>query len=307
MSQSDLKASAGLDLNTLLKLIPDFDTLQSAQVYRFIRSCDSAFQLASTSQQIVLLTYALNKITGPGSSDIHSKQFFKWTDLKSFLILKYSQTKTLTHLNLELQSLFQKPRESITEYFHRVDLCRSKIIEKLTAEITDSTLEGRIATTEETAHSVFVNGLSSDIGVMLRVREFKTLSEAGNFAIQEEKVRNMNSSRQMLFNNVTPTGFIKRAPQNPRISPRENVPSENATKPNVKHCNYCKKPGHVITECRKRAYNNNLRQSHPPPVAKVNNLNLEAAEVMGMSSETALAHVSNAQTFATKSDVTPSI
>ncbi|CAH2243222.1 jg18709 [Pararge aegeria aegeria] len=45
-----------------------------------------------------------------------------------------------------------------------IDWCRSKIIEKFNAEIKDGTLLGRMATTEETALSFFVNGLNNEIG-----------------------------------------------------------------------------------------------------------------------------------------------
>lgn len=292
MPDTKVSPNSEMDLGTLLKLIPDFDTSQNSQVYRFIRSCDSAFNLASVHQQTVLLTYALNKLTGPGSSDVHSKHFFKWCDLKQFLIQIFSQTKTLAHLNLELQSYFQKPQESITEFFLRVDLCRSKIIEKLTAEIIDSTLEGRKATTEETALNVFVNGLSSDIGMMLRVRSFESLLDAGNFAIQEEKIRNMNKARQVLYN--IPSSQIKNQSVQPKAIPQfRNSP---------KQCNYCKKMGHLISECRKREYNNSFKNQIPQnqraavPSAKINNLNSEAAEVLGMPSGTASAHSYNVQT-----------
>lgn len=294
-----------VDLTTLLKLIPEFDTIKSSDVYRFVRSCDAAFKLASTEQETILLTYALNKITGPGSSDIHAKSFLTWFDLRGFIIQKYSQTKTLGHLQLELQSLFQKPSESITEYFHRVDLCRSKLIEKLTAEINDETLQGRVATTEETALNVFVNGLSSDIGIMLRVRSISNLTDAGNFAIQEEKIRNMNNVRHALYKHSAST----RSYSNPQAPNRinDNVPSPPRTFQNGKTCNYCKKPGHLISECRKRAYNNGNRpilvpaqqQQRAAPVqapVKVSNLNCQAAETMGTTSGTATSHCSSAQT-----------
>lgn len=119
---------------------------------------------------------ALNKLTGPGSSDVH---------LKQFLIQKFSQTKTLAHLNLELQSYFQKHQKGIVEFFLRVDLCRSKILENLTAEFTDSTYEGRKATTEKTALNVF--GLNSNKEMTLGVHSFTNVLDARNFAIQKKK------------------------------------------------------------------------------------------------------------------------
>lgn len=313
MSLADLKpVAAEISLDTLLKLIPDFDTAQPAQVYRYIRSCDSAFQLAAIHQRSILLTFALNKIIGSGASDVHSRQFPLWEHLKVYLIQKFSQTKTLAHLQLELQSMFQKPSESITEYYLRVDLCRSKILEKLATEVSDITLPGRKITTEETALNVFINGISSDIGTMLRVHSFEHLSNAANFAIQEEKIRNMNSARQRLYKQtVTPPTTIEARKQF-RFGNQSHRPQQSASQPQrfSKYCNYCKNPGHVIAECRKRAYNNQLRdanafQNQRTPLqsraiqqtpAHINHLNSQATEEVSKSSEVASAHCSTVPT-----------
>lgn len=316
----DTKPTNELDLNTLLKLIPDFNTAESSQVYRFIRSCDSAFLLASITQQQLLLVYALNRITGPGSSDVHARQYLSWESLKAFLIQKFSQTKTLAHLNLELQSLFQKPSESVTEYFLRVDLCRNKIIEKLTTEISGTTLEGRKITTEETALNVFINGLASDIGTMLRTKEFSKLDDAGRFAIQEDKIRKMNLARNSLYRHPIPAPrsqhtLLHRTPNFNRNHPNTHEASgsrpmqvqsqQRFNVPPTKVCNYCKKPGHLIADCRKRAYNNSVRQQNPTstatytqqqPNAKVNHLNSPPVmEVGSRMATTASAHYSNSE------------
>lgn len=317
MSQKDVKPVTipEIALDILLKLIPDLDTAQPAQVYRFIRSCDSAFEMASTDQKPVLLTFTLNKIIGPGASDVHSKQFSLWKDLKGYIIQKFSQTKTLAHLHLELQSMFQKQSESITDYYLRVDLCRSKILEKLATETKDQTLEGRKATTEETALNVFINGINTDIGMMLRVQSFRYLSDAGTFAIQEEKIRNMNSARQRLYKNTMVSPTTQTRKPFPIINQAQGPNSSaSQTQRHPKFCNYCKNPGHEISECRKRAYNNRLRNTnnttnqnqrptfvqprvtHPSP-ARMNNLNSQATEDLSISSEIALRHCSAAPTM----------
>lgn len=287
-----MSAPPEVNFNIVLQLIPDFDTTHDSQVYRFIRSCDSAFRLANSSQQEILLVYALNKISGTGSSDTHAKQYANWGELRSFLIQKYSRSKTLAHLNLELQSMFQKPTESVNEYLLKVDLCRSKIVEKLIAEIPDNTITGRMATAEETALNVFVNGLKSDIGIMLRTKEFSKLSDAGRFAVQEDQIRNMNIARQNLYRSEA----TKPPPLNYKHtfqSPVVQRPPSNSTK----ICNYCKNPGHVISECRKRAYNNGIKnltipqtsftRNHQTPSrpTQVNNLNSFATGEMSSSSE----------------------
>lgn len=297
-----------LNLNTITNLIPEFDTNRVSEVYRFVRSCDVAFTLAPISQHMFLLIYTLNRIVGPGASDVHSKQFSLWSQLKTFLIEKFSNVKTLSHLNLELQAMFQKPNESITDYYHRVDLSRSKIIEKITTEINNETLPGRKACTEEMALNVFINGLSSDIGTMLRTKEFTSLPDAARFAMQEEKIRRMNEARQFLhkINLSKPRPDIKTI-QRPSTSfnnvskypPYQNkqqlvIPLSQSSE---KLCNYCKKSGHIISECRKRAYNNSMRNpKDPPPLnQKINHLNSQAAVEPGTSTETAINHQNRPQ------------
>lgn len=293
-SQAD-SCSTNVSIETILRLVPDFNTDEVGHIYRFIRSCDAAFRLANARQVDILLVYTLNRISGTGAPDVHSRNYDSWDTLKRYLISRFSNVKTISHLMLELQSSFQKHNESITEYFHRIDLCRSKIIEKLNAEISDSSLHGRKKCTEETALSVFINGLSSDMGTMLRTREFSSLNEVGQFAIQEDKIRKMNIARQNLFRahyshklpirtSHTPAPrpvILNRNIPNPgqmsRPTPHAYTGSPNRTisssyDPN-KVCNYCKKTGHIISECRKRAYNNSLNLQRPNlPINHLNSM-----------------------------------
>lgn len=312
MSQQSVDSSNNsLNIGTLLQLIPEFNTDQPGNIYRFIRSCDAAFKLANPDQENILFVYALNKISGIGAPDVHSRRHDNWDTLKGFLINRFSNVKTISHLMLELQSSFQKPNESITEYFHRIDLSRSKIIEKLNAEISDDSLSGRKKCAEETALSVFINGLSSDMGSMLRTRDFKSLNEVGRFAMQEDKIRKMNIARQSLFKN-----YPQRLPPRPAYTPVVRTTSRNITNPNQslspitrsftrpvsgfisstydpnKTCNYCKKVGHVISECRKRIYNNSINQQKPTTSTNVpiNNLNSIAVNDEGNSLTDIVAH-----------------
>lgn len=313
MATSSTATLSPLSIETLIKLIPEFDTAQNLQVYRFIRSCNAAFQLASETDKTILLIYTLNKIVGPFAADVHAKQFTTWNVLQSYLIEKFSNVKTIAHLSLELQSMFQKPSESVTDYYHRVDLLRSKIIEKLQTEVNDESLVGRKLGIEETALNVFVNGLDSDLGAMLRTKEFKHLSNAGRFAIQEDKIRAMNTARQQLFKaslqlHNKPTN--PRPPPPPRpLAPKPYQPNQTASQPpqprfqEQKFCNYCKNIGHIISECRKRAFNNNkFRQNNqaPKPLT-VNHLNSHAATEPGNSMETALALYPSTQSNQTQS------
>lgn len=77
-------SNMSLAINTLIKLIPTFDTSKTQEVYRFVRSCDSVFQLAiDVEKQQILLIYAFHNITGVGALDIHCRRYAFWDDLKS--------------------------------------------------------------------------------------------------------------------------------------------------------------------------------------------------------------------------------
>ena len=298
------------DIPTLSNLLPEFNTTYPEQIYRFVRSCDSAFSLASPEQIPILLVYALNKIIGSGASEVHSRRFTNWQQLKKYLIQRFSTIKTIAHLNLELQSMFQKHNESITQYYDRVDLCRSKIIEKLTTEITDDSVEGRKIATDELALNVFVNGLNSEIGMMLRTNRFDNLPDAGRFAIQEDKIRAMNNARQALykFNNYRTQNAPSNPPRGFVATPRSHFRQSNvppalprSTNDSNKICNYCKRQGHVIAECRRRAYNNSLRNQTIRNTTnnnnnnQINHLNSHTAVEPGSSTETDSAHSSMIQ------------
>lgn len=294
--KTDCETTERVDTKTLTGLIPEFNTDNPSEVYKFLRSCDSTFSLAQSNQIKILITYALNKIIGVGAPDIHARQYPDWSSLRSFIIEKFADTKTLPHLQLTLQSLFQKSNESVTDYFHRVDLCRSKIIEKLHAECPDDLLLGYKASTEATALSVFVNGLNNDIGVLLRVGRFTSLSKAARFAIEEDKIRKMNLDRQKLYGQDTSkTRFLpQRSTSKPTYTqnPRQHIPNTNVTKTytspsHTKMCNYCKNPGHLIAECRKRAYNNSLRQQQSSTIPKqaVQHLNSQMSVEEGVSTD----------------------
>jgi hypothetical protein len=94
--------------------------------------------------------------------------------------------------------------------------------------------------------NVFMNGLSSDIGTMLRTKELNNLTKPGTFAMQEEKIGQVSNARHSLYKN-TATKFSPLTPTRRPVVTNTNtlVPSQQP-----KTCNYCNKLWHVISECR---------------------------------------------------------
>lgn len=70
-----------------------------------------------------------------------------------------------------------------------------------------------------------------------------------NFKV-EQNVRHINRSNSNYSSKLNPVN--KSNPQNQNFSQNSDY--------NSKTCNYCKKKGHIISECRKREYNNNKKR-----------------------------------------------
>ncbi|RZC38995.1 hypothetical protein BDFB_004376, partial [Asbolus verrucosus] len=131
----------------------------------------------------------------------------------------------------------------------------------------------------------FIFHSSTDISRFLRRKDPKSVSEALNCALEEEKALQISNSRYNHYNNNKKPHFQKYCSYGHSINEcfhkNKNSPSEfsyqvnrqvNFNKPsgsksnhqkirsqNPKFCRYYKKQGHEINECRKRIYNNNRK------------------------------------------------
>ena len=125
----------------------------------------------------------------------------------------------------------------------------------------------------------FIHHTHPQISQMLRYREFKNINSAFTAAIAEEKALRLtyketfNQCRICSRTNHT-TNNCYRNKSNPSIGSHNNsrpvnfsqIPaistnSQSQAQP-IKQCRYCKNLGHTIEECRKRQYNNAIRQNH---------------------------------------------
>ncbi|CAG4970902.1 unnamed protein product [Colias eurytheme] len=125
---------------------------------------------------------------------------------------------------------------------------------------------------EDLALHHFLMGLHPRISNIVRCRSPKNLNEAVNLAISEERIQ------QTLYKR--PQGDQKPNNHNNDNRPRSIKP-QNGPYPNQFRgarfsgppqnsqpiCRYCKLPGHDISQCKRREFNNNRfrAQHHPTP------------------------------------------
>ncbi|CAH4034444.1 unnamed protein product [Pieris brassicae] len=120
---------------------------------------------------------------------------------------------------------------------------------------------GRTAAMEELALHHFQMGLSPRISNIVRCKSPKSLNEAINIAISEEKIQ------QFLFKtNSHKEKFAK-------VSIHKSDPPPTSSNPkSIPFCRYCKNSGHTLENCRKREYNNKFKSQNPRTPQRVHNL-----------------------------------
>lgn len=269
-------AMAELDINILFKFIKSYngdrETLNS-----FIVNCNNAYEYASENQKPILFKYILSQLSGKAEVACSIKEFGSWEQLKEFLKTQFSQRKHYSHLLTELQESRQGAQETVSQYALRVETNLSQLLTEISLSTTKAKeLPGRTAAMEDLALHHFLMGLYPRISNIVRCKSPKNLNEAMNLAISEERIQqtlykrpqndqrpnnsgsNDNSARfrpSKSFNNLASNlSRGHKTPWQPQASQNQ-------------FCRYCKIPGHDISQCKKREYNNNRFkiQQHPSP------------------------------------------
>lgn len=257
-------AMADLDLSVLFKFVKPYDgnreTLNS-----FIVNCDNAFELASDYQKPILFKYILSQLNGKAEIACSIKEFISWDQLKDFLKTQFSERKHLSHLLTDLQESKQGPQDTVSQYALRVETYLSQLLTEISLSNTKvKELPGRTAAMEDLALHHFTMGLHPRISNIVRCRSPRTLNEAINYAISEERIQ------QTLYRRPQPeskpgNGNSNKFKSNPpRINQTmhsfsQRSPNFASQWPSSTFCRYCKAQGHTIENCIKRRYNNNNR------------------------------------------------
>lgn len=266
--KNNVTSKPEVDLSTLLKFIKPYDGSRET-LNSFLVNCSNAYDLASDSQKDILFKYILCQLQDKAQTACSVKEFTNWVQLKEFLKTQFSERKHYAHLLTDLQECKQQPNETVSQYALKIESCLSQLLTEISISHGHKSREmvGRTAAMEELALHHFQMGLISRISNIVRCKSPKSLNEAVNVAISEEKIQ------QFLFKQ-SPSGLRQIKPNLPRPNPQQTYqrPSfnPNQTKPNsfpnrpINNtnsssliCRYCKAPGHTLEQCRKREYNNN--------------------------------------------------
>lgn len=260
-----------LDLSILLKFIKPYDGSKET-LNSFLINCNNAYELANKIQKPIVFKYILCQLQGRAEIACSIKEFNNWEQLKTFLKTQFSERKHYSYLLTELQESKQQTNENISQYALKIETLLSQLLTEISLNTTkNKEIHGRVAMMEELALHHFLMGLHPRISNIIRCKSPRTLNEAINFAISEEKIQQTLYRRNAPIEHVRPRRIISNNPNmsrenrnqynNPQ-TPRYNPQNTNSNLV----CRYCKNPGHTIENCRKREYNNKFKnQSIPGP------------------------------------------
>lgn len=271
MSKSDVKRDVRevqeddeIPFSVILKFIKPFNG-DREKLTAFLRNCDSAISLSSPEQESVVFRYILSQLEGKAETACSIKDFETWPSLKEFLKTQFGERKHYAHLLTDLQECRQGSQETVSQFSLRVETCLQKLLTEVTVSNSKkSELVGRLAAMEDLALHTFTLGLNPRIANIVRCRDYKTLNDAINAAISEEKIQQFTYR-----NNTTKPKYVESFPRrmepNTRYQPRNFNNQPSTSYRNSPFCRYCKKIGHVIENCRLREQNNKRYSNGPQP------------------------------------------
>lgn len=240
------------NLNYLRKIsdfIPNYSGSQSG-LYDFLKACEWVYDQIDENVLDAYLLLVKTKLKGEAEAFISSRNIADWETLKDLLTGHFCDARDIEGLGRELTVSVQSANESPRQFLTRIQALLTKIRSSinLNPENTEADKVTLIKSYETTALKTVLAGLRNPLGTTIRSQRPADLNEVSSFLIDEENIlylqtRNNNIDRKI-------RGAI----------PRDlyNLPPRNTE---VKSCNYCKKPGHLISECRKRQYINNHNQN----------------------------------------------
>lgn len=252
------------NLNYLRKISDFIPTYSGSQagLYDFIQACEWVFEQIDEGVLDAFLLLIKTKLKGEAEAFISSRNISEWETLKDLLTGHFSDARDIEGLGRELtvstQSLNESPRQFLTRIQALLTKIRSSI--NLNPDNTAADRATLIKSYEATALKTVLAGLRNPLGTTIRSQRPANLNDVASFLIDEENIlylqtRNNNIDRKT-------RGAI----------PRDlyNLPQRNSDN-SRKTCNYCKKVGHIISECRRREFNNSNASNNFPRFAQTNN------------------------------------
>lgn len=228
-------------LSELCNIIPEYDG-DSILLNAFINSCNAAISLASETQIVLLTIHIKNKLKGRASQLINSRDLKTWPVIRNLLSCHFGESRDINSLIFDFQQLKQGHNENPQNFVHRVNAHHAKLYSSINSQIdlSDDQRHAQLKLIDGIALKTLIIGIDNKIGQVLRAAQPTNLTEAASIVRTEHQLSYLENKRSYAHS------------------------SSNNMQPNrIKKCNFCKRVGHLISECRQRNSSYNNQQSFP--------------------------------------------
>ncbi|XP_077264813.1 uncharacterized protein LOC143898889 [Temnothorax americanus] len=274
-----------ITLKEARSMIPEFDGTSRQKLQEFINACTYAVHnIQPTDEESLVQAILYTKLKGKAMQDFETRDIQTFAQLKQQLEACYQAKQSTTHLQIEFNTLKQKPNESAHAFGQRVDLLAMKLYDAMIEGEDHSSMFKRAIqqTIQKQALINFQIGLRDELKILVRSQRYATLQEAITGASAEEKLIGPTATKTGASLYKNKPGYT-RQPQNQSVQcfkcgktghygrecrsqgnalPKPSKPAQvNALQ---KYCNYCKKSGHNRDECwtlKGRSYTPNTNKS----------------------------------------------
>jgi len=170
-------------------MVPEFDGTSRHKLHEFINASTYAMNnIDPANEESLVQAILYTKLKGKALQDFETRDIQTFEELKQQLEACYQTKQSVTHLQIELNFLKQKPNETAHAFGQRVDLLAMKLyasmIEKEHTTVFKTAIQQTI---KEQALINFQIGLREELQILVHAQQYSTLQEAVTGASAEEK------------------------------------------------------------------------------------------------------------------------
>ncbi|XP_063911941.1 uncharacterized protein LOC135128792 [Zophobas morio] len=225
-------SDAELSFADALRLVPEYDG-QPSHLYSFLNKCEFALNRVKPTVKSIFLEGVITKLIGRALDVVKYREINKWEELKFMLEESFGVKKTISFLQLQLNSCKQNKNEDVRAYSLRFEDIQYQLINASCLGKSDAESQAIRSYIKSLSLTVFLEGLQQPLKNIVKARQPKILEEAVQSTIEEERILKSDFSQRNSFN---PNGD--------------------------KFCNFCGKRGHIMRECRMKNQNQNFNHSN---------------------------------------------
>lgn len=222
-------------LSEIFSLVPEYDGDQIS-LNTFTQACNQANQMCTADQKLLLLIKIKNQLRGKAAQLINSRNLSTWDNVSQLLAVHFGDSRDLTSLIQDLQRMHQLSNENPLTFAARLQTHNAKMYSAIAKQVlTQEQKDAQTILIDNMCLNTLLTGLEPKLGQIVRAGNPNNMLDAIN--------------------------RIKRELQ---LSYFENQKFNRTQKPNPvvqKFCSYCKKNGHVLSECKTRQAQNRSQPS----------------------------------------------